>query len=104
MAEFEEGPLEEDSGTPPVVVFRCPGDVEAGVVRSLLEAYGIPVVAETDISHIPYPLRYDGLGEVRLKVPAPLAAEAERIIAAHTQPERHLSAVPPEEDPPDGNA
>ncbi len=103
MAEFEEGVQEDDAGVGPVVVFRCPGDVEAGVVRSLLEAYGIPVVAETDISHIPYPLRYDGLGEVRLKVPANLAAEAERIIAAHAQPDRHLSAVP-SEDPPDGSA
>ena len=64
----------------PVIVFRCSGDTEADVVRSLLESCGIPASKDSDISHIAYPLKYDGLGEVRLRVPAALADEARRVI------------------------
>jgi len=59
--------------TRPVVVFRSSGDAEAGVVRALLESYGIPCNLSSDITHIAYPLTVDGLGEVRVSVPASLA-------------------------------
>ena len=69
--------------TEPVVIFRCQSDVEAELVRALLRSYGIPCSIRSDIIHGAYPLTIDGLGEVRLAVPAPLADEARAIIEAH---------------------
>ena len=35
---------EADDGRDPLVVFRCSGDTEADVVKSLLESCGIPAI------------------------------------------------------------
>jgi hypothetical protein len=67
----------------PVVIHRCYSDAEAEMVRSLLESYGIPCNLQSDITHVAYPFTVDGLGEVRILVPAPAADEARSILEAH---------------------
>ena len=62
------------------VVFRTHSDVEANLVRGLLEARGIQSLRSADLPHAIFPLNVDGLGEVRLSVRADEAAMARQVI------------------------
>ena len=66
-----------------VVVFRTASEIEARVVRSLLEAHGVMSVVSSDVPHSIFPLSVDGLGEVRLSVRRDEAEDAKRIIDSH---------------------
>jgi ribonuclease-3 len=66
-----------------VVVFRTYSDVEAHVVRGLLEAHGMPSVTTSHLPSSIFPLKVDGLGEVRISVTSDDAEEARRIIESH---------------------
>jgi ribonuclease-3 len=66
-----------------VVIFRTQSDVEASIVRGLLESQGVPSVLASDIPHSIFPLAIDGLGEVRISVHPDDAADARRIIDSH---------------------
>jgi ribonuclease-3 len=66
-----------------VVVFRTSSGIEAGIVRSLLEAHGIMSVVSSDVPQSIFPLSVDGLGNIRLAVHPSEAEEAERIIESH---------------------
>ena len=65
------------------VIFRTHSDVEASIVRGLLEANGVPSVVASDVPHNIFPLTVNGLGEVRISVRASDADEARRIIDGH---------------------
>ncbi len=65
------------------VIFRTHSDVEASIVRSLLDAHGIRAILSSDVPHSVLPLTINGLGEVRVSVLEPDAEEARRIIEAH---------------------
>ena len=72
---------------PLTVVFRGQSEIEARVVRGLLEAHGIPSVMSSDTPRSIFPLAVDGIGDVRISVHHADADEAERIIASHkTEP------------------
>jgi ribonuclease-3 len=62
------------------VVFRTHSDIEASIVVGLLEAHGIFAAASSDLTHAVFPLSVDGLGEVRISVPASQADAARSII------------------------
>ncbi len=66
-----------------VVIFRTHSDIEANVVRGLLDAHGISAMLSSDVPHSVFPLTINGLGEVRLSVVEPEAERAQRIIAEH---------------------
>ena len=66
-----------------VVIFRTHSDVEASIVRSLLEANGVPSVVASDVPHNIFPLTVNGLGEVRISVRVADADEARHIIDGH---------------------
>ncbi len=66
-----------------VVVFRTHSDIEAQIVRGLLEAHGIMSVLASDVPHSVFPLSVDPLGEVRLSVRADEAEEAQHVIESH---------------------
>jgi ribonuclease-3 len=69
-------------GAPPLaVVFRTHSDIEASIVRGLLESHGIYAALSSDLTHAVFPLSIDGLGEVRVSVPASQADEARTVIA-----------------------
>src|SRR5437667_273441 len=44
------------------IVYRTWSDLEAQLIKGILELYGIPVSLSTDISHTLYPFTVDGLG------------------------------------------
>src|SRR6185436_13683655 len=66
-----------------VVIFRAHSDIEASVVRGLLEAHGIPSVMASDVPHSVFPLTISMLAEVRISVNGDDADEARRIIESH---------------------
>jgi len=66
-----------------VVIFRTHSDIEAQIVRGLLESHGVTSVMSSDIPHSIFPLSVDGLGEVRIAVHHAEALEAQRIIEGH---------------------
>jgi ribonuclease-3 len=66
-----------------VVIFRSHSDIEAHIVRGLLETHGIISVVSSDVLHAVFPMSIDGLTEVRIAVHASEADEAQRIIEAH---------------------
>ena len=66
-----------------IVIFRTHSDVEASIVRGLLEANGVPSVITSDVPHNIFPLMVNGLGEVRISVREDDADDARRIIDAH---------------------
>ena len=65
----------------PIVVARTWTDSEASVIKSLLESYSIPCHYSSKLPHRIYPVSGEGLGEIRVFVPASLAQEAKRILA-----------------------
>jgi ribonuclease-3 len=67
----------------PVVIFRTHSDIEASIVRGLLEAHGVMSIVASAVPHAVFPLSVNGLGEVRISVRADEAEEAKRIIESH---------------------
>ena len=67
----------------PVELLRLYSDGEADLVRRLLDSYSIPCQVVTQITHALWPLTVDGLGELRILVPADRLEEAEEILAEH---------------------
>jgi len=66
-----------------IILYRTWSDLEAQLVKGILELYGIPVGLSTDISHTLYPFTLDGLGETRVLVPLEAAGEARSILEGH---------------------
>jgi ribonuclease-3 len=66
-----------------VVIFRTHSDIEAQIVRGLLETHGVLSVVSSDVLHSIFPLSVDGLNEVRIAVHPGEADEAQRIIESH---------------------
>ena len=63
-----------------VVIFRTPSQIEADVVRGLLETHGIATIVASDLSRTPFPL---GVAQLRIAVQAEEAERATRIIESH---------------------
>ena len=59
-----------------VVVFRAAGLSEAEIIKGFLESVEIPVHLSYESAGAVYGLTVDGLGEVRVKVPAEFAPVA----------------------------
>jgi ribonuclease-3 len=64
------------------IIFRTPSQIEADVVRGLLETHGIATIVSSDMSRTPFPL---AVNELRLAVHAEEADRATRIIASHRE-------------------
>ena len=66
------------------VVFRTHSEIEASIVRGLLETHGIDSIPSAGPAPSTFPFS-DGLVEVRVAVPPELADQALRIIAEHRE-------------------
>ena len=62
------------------VVFRTRSQIEADVVRGLLESHGVDAMISSDLSPTPFPT---SVSEIRVQVAADDAEYAERIIESH---------------------
>jgi ribonuclease III len=76
------------------IVFRTPSEIEARVVRGLLETHGIASLQSSDVPRAIFPLAVDGIGDVRISVRPEDAEEAERIIASHRMEVTGARVVP----------
>ena len=65
------------------VVFRTASEIEARVVRGLLETHGIPSLVSSDLSRSIFPLAVEGLGDVKISVRPDDADEATRVIQSY---------------------
>lgn len=84
---------ENDSGK--WVIVRTVGtDEEAAVIEGFLRAQDVPAQVESLLFH-QEPVTFGRLGEVRVRVPAELAGEAERLLA-------ELESAEPGESPAEG--
>jgi ribonuclease-3 len=66
-----------------IVIFRAHSDIEASVIRGLLEAHGVPSALASDVPHSIFPLTVSALGDVRISVRDEDAEAALRIIDSH---------------------
>jgi ribonuclease-3 len=66
-----------------VVIFRTHSDVEASIVRGLLETHGVMSIVTSAVPHSVFPLTVDGLGEVKISVREDEAEDAKYIIESH---------------------
>jgi len=66
-----------------ITIFRTQSDVEASIVRGLLEANGVFSIVSSPVTHSVFPLTVNELGEVRIAVHREEAEEARRIIESH---------------------
>ncbi len=67
----------------PVVIFRTHSNVEASIVRGLLESHGVMALLSSSVAHTVFPLNVNELGAVRIAVRPEDADEARRIIDSH---------------------
>ena len=67
------------------VVFRSHSDIEAQIVRGLLETHGIDSIPSTGPGPSVFPFNAEGLVEVRIAVPPDQAETAIRIISEHRE-------------------
>jgi len=77
-----------------IVIFRTQSDVEASIVRGLLEAHGVLSVVGSDVAHNVFLLSIAELGEVRVSVRSEDAEEARHIIDGHRTEDSRQPAVP----------
>jgi hypothetical protein len=64
-----------------VTIYQCQGIFEAEVVKSKLEANGIPALLKYETAGLVIGITVDGLGRVEVQVPAELAEEALDVLA-----------------------
>ena len=61
-------------------VYRASGELEALVMKGLLESSGIRCILKSDAAFSVHPFTVDGMGEVKVEVMESLADEAREII------------------------
>lgn len=64
----------------PVEVYRSANEIEAQVIKSLLESFGIPCLLKSNAAPSVHVFTVDGMGETRVMVPASRAEEARELI------------------------
>ncbi len=72
-------------------------NTEASVIKSLLDSYSIPCDFTSDLPSQIYPLSGEGLTEIRIYVPAPLAEAARKVLAEHRRRDATLRLVEADE-------
>ena len=63
-----------------VEVYRAAGEMEAQVIKGLLESYGVPCLLKSNAARSVHVFAVDGMGEVRIMVWESMADKAKRLI------------------------
>ena len=63
------------------LIYVAQGHLEAAVIKGKLEEAGIPVLLKYESAGLVFGFTVDGLGQVRVFVPADCADEARRLLA-----------------------
>jgi hypothetical protein len=75
-------------------VYTASGEMEALVIKGLLECNGIPCLLKSHAAPSVHVLTVDGLGEFKVMVPASIAEEAKKLIEG----EEHSTTLQPDEE------
>jgi hypothetical protein len=65
-----------------VEVYKAPNEMEAQVIKSLLESYGIPCFLKSHASPSVHLFTVDGMGESKVMVLESMAEEAKKLIVS----------------------
>ena len=65
-----------------ITVYTANGQLEAQIIKGHLESEGIPALLCYESAGIVYGLTINGLGQVEIQVPSPLAKDARKILEA----------------------
>ncbi len=63
-----------------VEVYRAVGEMEAQVIKGLLESYGVPCILKSWAAPSVHTFAVDGMGEVRIMVWESMAEKAKSLI------------------------
>ena len=63
-----------------VEVYKATGEIEAQVIKSLLESYGIPCLLKSNAARSVHVFSVDGMGEVKIMVWKSMAEKAKGLI------------------------
>jgi len=63
-----------------VEIYRAAGEIEAQVIRGLLESNGIPCLLKSNAAFSAHMIVVDGMGEVKVMVWESMANKAKRLI------------------------
>ena len=63
-----------------VEVYRAVGEMEAQVIKGLLESYGVPCILKSRAAPSVHTFAVDGMGEVRIMVWESMAEKAKSLI------------------------
>jgi hypothetical protein len=64
-----------------VDIYHASGELEAQVIKGLLESNGIPCILKSDAASSVHAFTVDGMGEVKVAVLESMADEARKLIA-----------------------
>lgn len=65
-------------------VYEAKGELEAQVIKGMLESYGIPCILQSHAASSVHTFAIDGMGEVRILVSEKAADEARRLIETNS--------------------
>jgi hypothetical protein len=65
-----------------VEVYKAPNEMEAQVIKGLLESFGIPSLFKSNAAPSVHMFTMDGMAEVKIMVPEHLAARARELIVS----------------------
>ena len=67
-----------------IEVYKAKGELEAQVIKGMLESYGIPCLLQSHAASSVHSFAIDGMGEVRILVSEKAADEARRLIETNS--------------------
>ena len=67
-----------------IEVYKAKGELEAQVIKGMLESYGIPCLLQSHAASSVHSFAVDGMGEVRILVSEKAADEAKRLIETNS--------------------
>ncbi|MBC7264120.1 MAG: DUF2007 domain-containing protein [Chloroflexi bacterium] len=100
---LQDRPRGVNLGADLVTVYISQGHLAARVIKAKLEAEGIPALLNYDSAGLVFGLTVDGLGEVRVMVPAAYQEQATEVLHSLTPEEQAALETEGEEEPPSAN-
>ena len=67
-----------------IEVYKAKGELEAQVIKGMLESYGIPCLLQSHAASSVHTFVVDGMGEVRILVSKKAVDEARRLIGTNS--------------------
>jgi hypothetical protein len=67
-----------------IEIYKAKGELEAQVIKGMLESYGIPSLLQSHAASSVHTFAIDGMGEVRILVSEKAVDEARRLIETNS--------------------